>query len=356
VKQLKLNPNNTLIMNTKFKTSMAIAAATVGFALSANASVSVSSTAPTVDGADIAQLTTNKTWSKSFNSGSGNVGQSFSTGSDVGGYTLNAFSFQLKSASAGVGGTTPASFTVRVIEITGADNTNPAAYTTVATDTGHTFVGSVAVDDWMTWTLNTPLALDPNKIYGVDITVADGGDASFINAVRVGDGTFAGGRIYLGSGALNLTSGEDAVFHADLTTTGGGGNDFSDWIDDYPAVGDLTGFNDDSDNDGNGNGLENYFGTDPSVFSAGVVSGELLGNTFTFTHPLNDTPAEDISAVYLWSTDLMAFYAHNGDNGAGTTVAFSPGTPSGGMVKVTATITGPVPAKLFVNIEVTQTP
>ncbi len=135
-----------------------------------------------------------------------------------------------------------------------------------------------------------------------------------------------------------------------------GGNDYSDWIAGYPGVGGLTAFNDDSDNDGNDNGVENYFGTDPGVFSEGVVSGGLSGNIFTFTHPLNATPADDISAAYLWSTDLATFYADGDDNGAGTTVTFSQGVPSAGMVTVTATITGPVPAKLFVNIEVTQTP
>ena len=135
---------------------------------------------------------------------------------------------------------------------------------------------------------------------------------------------------------------------------GGGGNDYTDWIADFPGVGVLTGFNDDADNDGNSNGLESYYGTDPSVFTAGVVSGGLSGNTFTFTHPLNETPLDDVSGAYLWSTDLETFYADGGDNGAGTTVTFSQGVPSAGMVTVTATITGPVPAKLFVNIEVTQ--
>ncbi len=56
------------------------------------------------------------------------------------------------------------------------------------------------------------------------------------------------------------------------------------------------------------------------------------------------------------STDLQTFYDDGDPDGAGTTtVDFSQGTPSGGMVTVTATITGTViPDKFFVDIEVTQ--
>jgi hypothetical protein len=134
------------------------------------------------------------------------------------------------------------------------------------------------------------------------------------------------------------------------------GTGYANWIADFD-VGTETGFSDDSDKDGNGNGLENFFGTDPSVFSAGLAAVTTEGgNTFSFTHPINPTPADDVSAVYRWSEDLQTFYADGDPNGAGTTtVSFSPGTPSGGMVTVTATITGTViPGKLYMNIEVTQ--
>ena len=79
-------------------------------------------------------------------------------------------------------------------------------------------------------------------------------------------------------------------------------------------------------------------------------------NTFTFTHPLNATPADDLTATYRWSTDLQTFYNDGDPNGAGTTtVTFVQGTPSGGMVTVTATITGTeIPDKLFVTVAVAQ--
>ncbi len=86
------------------------------------------------------------------------------------------------------------------------------------TDAGHTFTGDFATNDWFTWTLNSSVSLDANKLYGVDVTVAStGSGGSFSGRLRVGDGTFVNGRNYLsGTGTLSLTSGEDAVFHADI--------------------------------------------------------------------------------------------------------------------------------------------
>ncbi len=127
---------------------------------------------------------------------------------------------------------------------------------------------------------------------------------------------------------------------------------FLSWIGGFD-VGGETAFTDDPDDDGNANGIENYFGTDPSEFSQGVVAGTVSGSTMTFTHPLNDTPASDLTAVYRWSKDLSSFHG-DGVEFESTTVSFSQGTPSEGMVEVTATITGTALDKLFVDIKVTQ--
>lgn len=94
-------------------------------------------------------------------------------------------------------------------------------------------------------------------------------------------------------------------------SSGGGGNDFSDWIAGF-SVGGQTGIDDYPDGDGIGSGVDNFFGTAPD----------------TITHPLNATPAEDLAATYLWSPDLQNFYDDGNSNGAGTTtVSFSPGAP-----------------------------
>jgi len=154
---------------------------------------------------------------------------------------------------------------------------------------------------------------------------------------------------------LGVTSGTQAEWdNVRLeASVGGGSNDFTDWIADFPGVGGETGFDDDPDKDGNGNGLENYFGTDPSAFSEGVVSGDLTGSVFAFTHPLNDTPADDVTAVYEWSTTLGGFNADGATDG-GTTVTFAQGAPVDGIVTVTATITGTLPDKLFVRVSATN--
>lgn len=159
----------------------------------------------------------------------------------------------------------------------------------------------------------------------------------------------------LGVGAL------DAYFAAGtgiLKVGSGGGQTFSQWIATFPGVGALNGFNDDADGDGIRNGVENFFGSDPSVFSGGVVTGPVSGNTFTFTHPQSAAAASDIAAAYRWSKDLAAFRASGATDGSGTTVTFTTqaNTPAAGMTTVTATVTGTPAARLFVDVQVTQQP
>lgn len=132
----------------------------------------------------------------------------------------------------------------------------------------------------------------------------------------------------------------------------GSGTYFSDWITAYP-VGDQDGFNNDPDGDGNGNGLENFFGSDPSEFSQGLIAVSTNGGDFTFTHPQNDSPSDDISApIYTWSMDLETF-TPGGESYNGTTVTFSVDV-DGGLATVTATVTGTPIQRLFVKVGVTQ--
>jgi hypothetical protein len=133
------------------------------------------------------------------------------------------------------------------------------------------------------------------------------------------------------------------------------GNDFSAWITGFP-VGGLTGFNDDFDLDGLANGIENFFGTAPDAFSEGLVIDPTNGPALTFTHPQNATPADDLTAAYRWSTDLITFHLGGVSDGDGTRVDFSPqaNTPASGITTVTATLTGTPTNQLFVIIEVAQ--
>jgi hypothetical protein len=135
-------------------------------------------------------------------------------------------------------------------------------------------------------------------------------------------------------------------------------NTFANWISN-PAFGLAVAdqdLGDDADGDGNDNGVENFFGTNPGTFSQGLLSGIKSGNTFTFTHPQNATPASDLTASYNWSKDLASFLASGATDGAGTTVAFTTqaDTPTAGITTVTATVTGTATSKLFVRVNVTQ--
>jgi hypothetical protein len=131
---------------------------------------------------------------------------------------------------------------------------------------------------------------------------------------------------------------------------------FADWIAN-PAYGiaptdrDLG---DDPDGDGIDNGVENFFGTHPGTFTQGLAAGIKNGNAFTFTHPQSATPASDLTAIYHWSTDLATFHL-GGQTNSGTTVNFTtePNTPSPGFTRVTATATGTLPDRLFVDVRVT---
>ncbi len=130
---------------------------------------------------------------------------------------------------------------------------------------------------------------------------------------------------------------------------------FSSWISN-PTFGlvladrDLT---DDPDGDGIDNGVENFFGTNPGALTQGLVTGSKNGNTFTFIHP-QGSPATDLSTSYRWSKDLATFHL-GGATSDGTTVNFSTeaNTPSPGFTRVTATTSGNLPNRLFVDVLVT---
>ncbi len=130
------------------------------------------------------------------------------------------------------------------------------------------------------------------------------------------------------------------------------------WISGF-QVGELTGFNDDFDNDGLPNALENILGSDPSAANQGISVVSASAGNLVFRHTLNATPASDLIASYEWSIDLATWNA-SGESAEGTTVSFSApveiavGPPA--LVEVTATVTGTPSAKVFTRLKVTQAP
>jgi methionine-rich copper-binding protein CopC len=141
-------------------------------------------------------------------------------------------------------------------------------------------------------------------------------------------------------------------------TTAAPVNTFANWVSN-PSFGLAPAdqdFGDDPDGDGNPNGVVNFFGTNPGVPSGGLVADAVSGNTFTFTHPQNATPASDLTAIYQWSKDLASFLAGGATDGTGTTVTFTTqaDTPTPGFTKVSATLTGTSTSTLFIRVGVTQ--
>ncbi len=132
-------------------------------------------------------------------------------------------------------------------------------------------------------------------------------------------------------------------------------DNFAAWISGF-NVGSLNGIDDDADGDGIKNGLENVFGTDPSVANQGVTEVAKSGSTVTFQHPQTGVAASDLTTAYKWSADLANFHASGAADG-GTTVTLTPAlnTPTEGITTVTATITGTQPSKLFLTLEASQT-
>ena len=143
-----------------------------------------------------------------------------------------------------------------------------------------------------------------------------------------------------------------------FTTAGTLVETYAEWIanPNFGLESEDQDFSYDPDGDGNPNGVENFFGTSPSVPSVGLVAGAVSGNTFTFIHPQNATPASDLTASYQWSKDLASFLGGGVADGSGTTVTFTTQTnnPSPGFTTVTATVTGTATPKLFFRVGVTQ--
>lgn len=145
-----------------------------------------------------------------------------------------------------------------------------------------------------------------------------------------------------------------------VVTPGALTSGFARWISGFPGVGDLTGYNDDADGDGQPNGMENFLGTDPSVPSRGltILDRSLTASgDFLFGHPINLDPVPEASnGRYLWSTDLVNFYEDGEAAPDGTAFVFdtNPGIPTTGLtraVRVASIGTGR-PNRVFVQLRV----
>jgi Bacterial Ig-like domain len=131
-------------------------------------------------------------------------------------------------------------------------------------------------------------------------------------------------------------------------------NDYAAWIAGFASVGTQIGFNQDADGDSIPNGVESFFGSNPSVTSLGLSQVSRSGNTVTFQHPEATQSLSDVVGTYQWSLDLISWHA-SGVTSAGVTVAIpEPPAPVVGMTTVTANITAGSSTKLFLRLVVTK--
>ena len=194
------------------KTTMPVltAAAVMSFSAGA-ATVTVSSTAPTVDNADIA----NDSGASDAGGDQGHLwsnrphqGQSFTTGSNAGGYQLSSVTLKSRNTSQGGGAT----FNVVIGSLSGSVLTQLGS-----TETGVTpaYTGG----NYLTFNLDTPLTLSANTTYGF-LWGTNG--PGFITANNLDDSTYTGGTA-ISSGDDNnpdlnnvIARNVDRVFHVDL--------------------------------------------------------------------------------------------------------------------------------------------
>jgi len=142
----------------KTRSILTVVMVMAGVALAAGAAtVTISPVAPVVDGADIAELTKTGTTTDKLWSDTRALGQTFLTGGqDV---ILDAITLQ---NSTNVPGTK--TYTIRVGQVAGTSFTQMASETGVQSS-------AIAVDDYITFTLASPVLLSANTTYGFDLAM-----------------------------------------------------------------------------------------------------------------------------------------------------------------------------------------
>lgn len=207
------------------KATLITAIATLASAGAASAAISIGAAAPTVDGLDIsnADAGVNDGLDPIVIDGNTNkgVGQSFLTGGTAG--FLNAVTMKTRSSAtndySGVSGTQ--TFEVRIGKIIG-DHTSLDIVST-QTITGN--MNGLQNGDFITWTLNSSVALDANTLYGFVVNET-AGNVGRIDLAK--NTTYSDGRVLYQNysdwnttpvlGSLGNNSGRDANFHVDISS------------------------------------------------------------------------------------------------------------------------------------------
>lgn len=185
--------------------------------------ITVSTSAPVVDGADIALLpsgtatlnpndSTTAVWSDRPHQG-----QTFTTGADSAGYELSAVSLLHNYDDAGFTWTGTGPWDVIIGTIGGSNNLISIASETIPQGTTAGFTSSDGVGDWITFTLATPVVLSANTAYAFAVGINGGEGAVFVRSDN--DNDYTGGAAFSDSVAGNgfdnptVSHSFDRIFH-----------------------------------------------------------------------------------------------------------------------------------------------
>jgi autotransporter-associated beta strand protein len=178
------------------------------------ATLSTSLTPPVVDGEDLANLGapsgTDKWWAASTGN-SETRGQTFTTGDSA--VRLKAITYHIENTNA----TPTKTYRVRLGKVSGTVFTQVHAETAVQN-------GHWNANEYMTWTLDTPVLLEPYTTYGIDVTMLTSTTAwqTGIPYITTTDDEYPGGLRYSATTAADGVTAttqllnSDRVFHLDI--------------------------------------------------------------------------------------------------------------------------------------------
>jgi hypothetical protein len=221
--------------------------------------------------------------------------------------------------------------------------------------------GSVHYSPFLDQFGNQTVNVDAN--HGIDVATGASESGSHVNALgnttdittfsRGNANANSAGRVWNRYTDSTSTNRSFYALSAPLTVEAASpSNNFSNWIGGYTLV--DASFNGDDDDDGLANGIEAFFGTDPSVANPGLAMVSQSGSLTTFTHPVAEPPLDDVTGSYQWSLDLVNWHP-SGTVGA-TTVTIMAAAPVGGITNVTADTTGSsvTPTQLYIRVLATE--
>lgn len=171
--------------------------------------LTMNASAPSIDGADIASLNASGSHTEKLWTDTRAIGQTFTMGAESA--YLNAVTLQSSTAFPG-----PKSYRVRVGSVTGTSFSELAA-----NDVDQT--GGVNINDFITFSFETPALLNANEMYGFDIAMTSSDNGWGDGIPYMFSSAYNGGQAYrstvnaMGTENFEFING-DKIFHLDLTT------------------------------------------------------------------------------------------------------------------------------------------